>query len=399
LPGSGINKGSTGDGVFLIWCQFFLYCPELPTSGRILPKIRAAKYADGRRVWCVDWRQNGERKRRFFPVRAEAREFANRIAGELRAAAGIVGDAAPMELAQALLAWRENRKSPRRESGPKPFTWREWCLRYLGDLDCSDRHRKALSSTVAKVPWQTIPVASVSAERIEGWMRGKEEWSASTRRTYLAHLSEIFASAVKAGHVEANPCAKVTLPKAKASPVRVYAPGEVERLLALAWAQERRLVPGLAIGLFAGLRPQSELARLDWRDVRIEEGIIVVHSSKVRSASRRVVPIAPVLARWLLACGRERSGPVLCAGWEQARKRLCARSGFAWIADGMRHSFASYRLAELEDAGKVALELGHANTKMLFAHYRALVTRAEAEAFWAIEPPLGQEDIKFAAAG
>lgn len=49
------------------------------------------------------------RKRKFFPVRAEAREFASRVTEELRAAAGIMRDAAPMELAQALVAWREGK--------------------------------------------------------------------------------------------------------------------------------------------------------------------------------------------------------------------------------------------------------------------------------------------------
>ena len=62
----------------------------------------------------------------------------------------------------------------------------------------------------------------------------------------------------------------------------------------------------------------------------------------------------------------------------------------------MRHSFASYRLAECEDAAKVALELGHANTKMLFAHYRAMVTRAEAENFWKISPPTSGVVVPFA---
>ena len=44
----------------------------------------------------------------------------------------------------------------------------------------------------------------------------------------------------------------------------------------------------------------------------------------------------------------------------------------------MRHSFASYHLALHESADKTALEMGHRDTRMLFRHYREIVTKGEA---------------------
>lgn len=288
----------------------------------------------------------------------------------------MVAEADPVEMAKALAAWRSKEK-PEASGG---FTWREWSTRYLRKIDCSERHKEALGLTVRRVPWQTIPIAQVGRERVEAWIDASK-WSAATKRTYLAHVSEIFSAAVSAGHLKDNPCVPIEKPRARQIAVRIYSPDEANRLLKIALEYRRDMVPALAVAMFAGLRPQSELARLDWRDVRTAEGIIVVHSTKVRSASRRIVPILPALAEWLLFCGVRSSGPVVPRGFEQARKRMCAAHKFAWIPDGLRHSFASYRLADCEDAAKVALELGHANTRMLFQHYRAVCTRAEAEAF------------------
>jgi integrase len=52
----------------------------------------------------------------------------------------------------------------------------------------------------------------------------------------------------------------------------------------------------------------------------------------------------------------------------------------------LRHTFASYHLAYHGSPDKTAHELGHRDTQMLYRHYRQLVTREAAEAFWAIWP-------------
>jgi len=57
-----------------------------------------------------------------------------------------------------------------------------------------------------------------------------------------------------------------------------------------------------------------------------------------------------------------------------------------WKPDIMRHSYASYHLALHQSADKTALEMGHRDTNMLFRHYRELVTKEEAQAYWRIEP-------------
>ena len=50
----------------------------------------------------------------------------------------------------------------------------------------------------------------------------------------------------------------------------------------------------------------------------------------------------------------------------------------------MRHSFASYHMAEHESADKTALEMVHRDNQMLFEHYRKLVTKEAAKRYWKI---------------
>ena len=57
-----------------------------------------------------------------------------------------------------------------------------------------------------------------------------------------------------------------------------------------------------------------------------------------------------------------------------------------WPNNALRHSFASYHLAAFQDASALALELGHSTTRMIFQHYRALVTRSAGESYWQIMP-------------
>ena len=51
----------------------------------------------------------------------------------------------------------------------------------------------------------------------------------------------------------------------------------------------------------------------------------------------------------------------------------------------MRHSYCSYRLADIKNAAQVALEAGN-SPQMIFQHYRGLVTDVEAKRWFSIEP-------------
>ena len=113
-------------------------------------------------------------------------------------------------------------------------------------------------------------------------------------------------------------------------------------------------------------------------DVDLEGGFIHVGAKKAKSARRRLVKIEPNLHRWLddAQRAREAVAPLnLRTRLLEARKAAKLRR---WPFNGLRHSFASYHLAHFKDAARLALEMGHTNTNMIFGHYRELVRTEEA---------------------
>jgi integrase len=148
----------------------------------------------------------------------------------------------------------------------------------------------------------------------------------------------------------------------------------------------------LAIGAFAGLR-EAEIQRLDWSEIDLARGHIEVKAAKAKSARRRIVPIQPNLTAWLQPYSGM-TGPVVPAG---ARRKLArvrkATKLTRWPNNGLRHSFASYRLAEINNAPHVSVELGHTSPQMLYGTYRELVLPTEAERYWKVEPAEETEKI------
>ena len=85
---------------------------------------------------------------------------------------------------------------------------------------------------------------------------------------------------------------------------------------------------------------------------------------------------------------------------KHAQKHLAKKTGqdpkdvqvFAWKHNALRHSFVSYRLADVKDAARVALEAGN-SPLMVFRNYRQLVTDAQAKAWFAIVPEQSKENV------
>jgi integrase len=171
--------------------------------------------------------------------------------------------------------------------------------------------------------------------------------------------------------------------KEKQSAVEIFSPQEMARLLEHATPQ---IAPCLALGAFAGLRTE-EILRLEWADVTRRAGFIEVAAHKAKTAARRLVPICDNLAHWLGA-PRGANGLV----WQSTkhmfyriRLALSKEAGLKWKKNALRHSFISYRLAELQDVNRVALEAGN-SPQMIFRHYRELATPEQARTWFAITP-------------
>jgi integrase len=101
--------------------------------------------------------------------------------------------------------------------------------------------------------------------------------------------------------------------------------------------------------------------------------------------------VQPNLFQWLEPY-RGKNGPICPSDHYRRISEDKRRAGITdWPSNAMRHSFASYHLAAFKDAPALSLELGHVTPQIVFAHYREVVSPAEAQKFWRIAPAIDAE--------
>jgi len=226
-------------------------------------------------------------------------------------------------------------------------------------------------------------VAEITSADIDDWLRSLNV-GAQTRNHYRANVLQAFNFAVRHGYAPINPVEGAA--KAKVVGGR---PGilTVEQASALLANVPSNVLPYFAVGLFGGLR-RAEIERLDWSEIDFESGLIEVKAEKSKTAMRRFVTLQPNLREWLLP-NRKLKGSVTPQPetFRQIFDNARTAAGISeWPDNALRHSFASYHLAAFKNAASTALELGHHDSRVTFAHYRELVRPKEAERFWKLRP-------------
>ncbi len=163
--------------------------------------------------------------------------------------------------------------------------------------------------------------------------------------------------------------------------VVVFTPGEINTLLRSA---KQKLVPALAIGAFAGVRPE-EIKRLDWTDVNLNEGHIEIRAANAKTRVRRLIPIQPNLRAWLLP-HVQTSGPVQpFVNLTNQFLKAAGRAKVKWKRNGLRHSYISYRVAHTANIPAVSLEAGN-SPQVISRNYLKCVTADEAQRWFGVMP-------------
>ncbi len=116
----------------------------------------------------------------------------------------------------------------------------------------------------------------------------------------------------------------------------------------------------------------------------LHAGYIKIAWDIAKTRQRRLVPISDNLRAWLLLHPK-REGKITPDNHRRGITRCSKQAGVPWKSNALRHSFGSYRIAEVQDAAKVSLEMGN-SPAMLFKHYRELVTPEQARAWFGIMP-------------
>jgi integrase len=260
-----------------------------------------------------------------------------------------------------------------------------------------------------------VPISTVTGKQIEEFLRAARParskkgnsyfLSGRTQNNFRRLINTLFKFAIGRGYVpkDYDELNAVELAGEDNGDIEVFTPVELRKLFdaCVTPVKERgkmrdreAMVPYLAIAAFCGLR-SAEIARLDWSEVHLTgaEHFIEVKASKAKTASRRTVPIPDNCAAWLAPFAEE-SGPV--CPFERPDKQCFHYVGPAakvvWKRNGLRHSFISYRLAQIKNVHQVSLEAGN-SPQMVFAHYRQLVTETQATEWFGIVPPKDWKNV------
>jgi integrase len=196
-----------------------------------------------------------------------------------------------------------------------------------------------------------VEIGTVTTGDIQRWLDALKLSPQSTRN-FRTVLHALFAFAESRGYIfkGGNPVAGTETITASGGEIEIYSPEEIASLLSAApW----EFVPMLALGAFAGLRT-AEAERIEWPDIDLAGGWITIGRDKAKTRSRRLVPILPNLRAWLSPYASEK-GHVWkgsAKDLQDARAATVKAAGTSWKDNALRHSFISYRLADVQGRRK-----------------------------------------------
>ena len=259
----------------------------------------------------------------------------------------------------------------------------------------------------------SYPMAKdITPAMVQEWFdgRGFTTENAQTAKNVRRVLHGFFGFALKRGYVGANPVADVEIPEGRSQVPQILTLDQCRRLLETARTTFPDFIPFVALGIFCGLRPESEMARLTWDDVQIDRQRVHIPAHKTKVALARNVTLSPNALEWLMLAPT-RSGPILPASFWNRWNRLRWLSGFRtshsptraeialteaggpffgrklveWPADGMRHTFATNHLAHHRNAALTSAEMGHTRAQTM-VFYSGLEPQTDPAAFWSLQP-------------
>ena len=343
---------------------------------------------------------NGKGGRRYFKLKSDAKTFMEQMAVEIEnhgTAAGALNERERSEYLECREALRpfgislrdavrmlKPQLAQRNKSCLVPDAVKELLKAKKAD-GLSDRYFKDLGSRLGIFAreFSETPVSDFDSARIDDWLRGLG-LKAVTRNNYRRILAVFFSFAVGRNWTLSNPVEQSSKAKEGRGKVGILTPEEARRLLEVA---DNEILPAIALGLFAGLRPESEIWRMDWSHIDLKGRLIDVEQSKTETG-KRYVKIEDNLFAYLSPYAKA-SGPISPTGdkyFHFLKKARDEAKLVEWPADCLRHSFGSYHFAHFKNIGLTMAEMGHTIPKTFLKHYRERVKPEIASKFWSITP-------------
>ena len=256
---------------------------------------------------------------------------------------------------------------------PLSVAWIQWCR----------NERKPVNTVARRISTlRYMPCAGTATrEDVEAWWLTRAHLAPASRHNELANLRSFYRWAMRWGYRDDDPTLRLDSPRVDPGLPRPMTREDLHKVLdSMTSAPDRRAV---CLGAYAGLRI-SEVARLDWSDVDLENRQLRVMNSKGNKSRR--VPMSPVLFDVLLPVT---GGNVVTGGeahdtqWLARRiRKAFRRVGIDGSFHQLRHRYATIAYEATGDILAVSRLLGHANvnTTQIYVRTRDDVAQAIAMA-------------------
>jgi integrase len=148
--------------------------------------------------------------------------------------------------------------------------------------------------------------------------------------------------------------------------------------------EHNELMAYVAMGLFAGIRPE-ETQRLTWEHVNLETAEITIPHTISKTKKTRLFKIEPNLLAWLKA--HKSTGQPLIPSENFLNKLVAFKKSlsFKWIADGLRHTFATFEYARSKNLETLRYIMGN-SPGVIERFYRSAISEATVNQYWGIVP-------------
>jgi integrase len=393
-------------------CQLTKNCHNSKVMKKNWPPIRPVRYPNGSTVYVVDARVKGAGKRHFFEIKKDAETKARQLRTErLNQGTAVINfperlRVEALECADRLKPFGKTLRDavgfylPHLEATNKTCTINELKEQLLASKKQDGKSHRYLGDLRSRIGqfaryFDGKPVSEFTFTDVDTWLRSLGLGIVS-RNNFRRALVIAFNFAKEHGYCASNPAEKTNAPAEPRKTVEVLSIEQAADLLAHA---DEKIIPAIALGLFAGLRPESE-RNLDWSQIDFEDKQIDIDERNTkRPESQRYIDMSDNLIAWLQPHRklRGRVFPSIDAYYgllADARKKAGIKQ---WPHDALRHSFGTYHYGAHQNAALTMTQMGHTNPKTFFKHYRRKIKQKDALPYWQIVPKsAGKKIIAFA---
>src|SRR5258707_11401751 len=103
----------------------------------------------------------------------------------------------------------------------------------------------------------------------------------------MPYLQAVFNYGIKRGYLIENPISRLDFADRPRKEVETLSTEQVEAMLKDALAEDLPLLPFLVLGMFAGIRPDGELQKVEWKDIGLVDKVITIRADVSKTKRRR----------------------------------------------------------------------------------------------------------------